>query len=192
MKIQSFATFLLGCLISFINPVFAAEVSFSFNSTPRWAIPGTFEETKTMAVSNDLIYVVAPKFTTIPFVGPNVKGQIDSDGRWPNLESGYDAYCLGYGMDNDDAGNIVIKSGNDYQASAIQLTVYPAGAINAANKIEISLDNVLPGGQSDYIRVQGNVLSGKGYVWFVPSGTDKIVRVNIVDGVLDAHQQMNG
>lgn len=184
MKIQSFATFLLGCLISFINPVFAAEVSFSFNSTPRWAIPGTFKETKTMAVSNDLIYVVAPKFTTIPFVGPNVKGQIDSDGRWPNLESGYDAYCLGYGMDNDDAGNIVIKSGNDYQASAIQLTVYPAGAINAANKIEISLDNVLPGGQSDYIRVQGNILSGKGYVWFVPSGTDKIVRVNIVDGVV--------
>lgn len=183
MKIQSFATFLLGCLISFINPVFAAEVSFSFNSTPRWAIPGSIDKAKTMAVSNGLIYLSSPSYGDIPYIGSDVKHLIDSDGRWPNFNSGYDAGTIGFGMDNDDAGNIVIKSGNGYKESAIQLTVYPAGATSATNKTEISLENALPDGRSDYMCVQGNVLSGKGYVWFVPSNTDKIVRVNIVDGV---------
>ena len=151
----------------------AAQITFSVSTTPLWKKKGTYNGAKTIAVSNDKLYLLLQPTTDtgIMYVGQNT--------NWTSFESGYGSYAHGFAFDNDDAGNIVMQ-GNSTGSATTKLVVYPAGATSNSGKKEITITS--PGGRTDFIRIQGNILSGTCYVWFVPSGTQNIVRVNIQDG----------
>ena len=160
----------------------AANINYSVNTTPLWAKPGAISaaNARSMAVSNGKVYVVSSNSSSkIVYIGEN-DAFIDAEGNWPGFESGFTASNIGFGMDNDDAGNIVVKSGNAYYSAPTQLTVYEVGTLKSKN-IPIPVD-YQPGGRTDNIRAQGNLLSGKGFVWFVPSGYQKIIRLNFENG----------
>lgn len=165
-----------------VFPAAFADVTFSVNTTPQWQNAGTLSGAKTMAVSNGKIYIVSASYSTITYVGDGTS--------WNKFESGYAAGYIGYPMSNDDAGNIVAKSGNSYYAAATQLTVYPAGATSNADKVEIAIPTAYqPGARADFFYAQGNLLSGNGYVWFVPQNTQSIYRLNLVDGAVKSRTE---
>ena len=151
----------------------AAQITYSVDKTPIWSKSGTYNAAKTIAVSKNKLYLLCDPTndTKIAYVGEN--------SNWTTFESGYGTWAHGFAFDNDDAGNIVMQ-GNGTGSATTKLVVYPAGATNNANKKEITITS--PGGRTDFIRIQGNLLSGKGYVWFVPQNTQNIVRVNIENG----------
>lgn len=164
-----------------------AANSLIFTTTKRWEVKGTTEtcdqyDGRGIGVSNNNLYIIDPKHkTTISYVNQNT-----SAGNWSEFESGFSLQNLGYAMDNDDAGNIIVKSGNYFGSAATQLTIYPAGATSNANKKEITLsDDYLPGARADFIAAQGNLLSAEGgYVWIAPNTGYKIMRIKIVNGAL--------
>lgn len=173
-----------------------AANSLIFTTTKRWEVVGTLgtasaPDGRSIAVSNNMMYVAAPNlYKTISYVN---EGLGRNPSSWPNFESGYTAGQFGYAMDNDDAGNIIIVSGAkyDYKTDAdgiVQFTVYPAGATSDANKKEIKLSgDYLPGtgSRADFIGAQGNLLSAEGgYVWMLPRGAKKIMRIKIANGEL--------
>ena len=166
-----FAIFM--AIIAAIPIMNAAQITYSVNKTPIWSKPGTYNAAKTIAVSKNKLYLLCDPTndTKIAYVGEN--------SNWTTFESGYGTWAHGFAFDNDDAGNIVMQ-GNGTGSATTKLVVYPAGATNNANKKEITITS--PGGRTDFIRIQGNLLSGKGYVWFVPQNTQNIVRVNIENG----------
>ena len=170
-----FAAFM--AIIAAIPIARAATITYSFDSTPRWTARVHLAGAKTFAASNNKVYVVGPYNSTLNYAGADATA-------WTAFETGHEKGNVGFGMDSDDAGNIVVKTGNLYYDPATKLTVYSAGATsnsNIAKTIDIP-SNYQPGGRSDFITVQGNVLSGNGYIWFVPQSTNKIVRVNITNG----------
>ena len=176
---------LLAIFVAFLTAIpiaNAANINYSVNTTPLWAKPGAISaaNARSMAVSNGKVYVVSSNSSSkIVYIGEN-DAFIDAEGNWPGFESGFTASNIGFGMDNDDAGNIVVKSGNAYYSAPTQLTVYEVGTLKSKN-IPIPVD-YQPGGRTDNIRAQGNLLSGKGFVWFVPSGYQKIIRLNFENG----------
>ncbi|MBR5551158.1 MAG: fibronectin type III domain-containing protein [Muribaculaceae bacterium] len=151
----------------------AAQITFSVNTTPLWKKEGTYNGAKTIAVSNDKLYLLLQPSTDtgIMYVGQNT--------NWTSFDSGYGTWAHGFAFDNDDAGNIVMQ-GNSTGSATTKLVVYPAGATSNSGKKEITITS--PGGRTDYFRIQGNILSGKAYVWFVPQNTQNIIRVNIENG----------
>lgn len=156
----------------------AAQITYSVKTTSEWEKAGTYNAAKTIAVSKNKLYIVLDptKETTIAYVGQNQ--------NWTTFESGYGKYAHGFGFDNDDAGNIVMQ-GYGPGSTATKLVVYPAGATSNSSKKEISIPtSYRPEDRSDYMRIQGNINSGKCYVWFVPQKTQKIFRLNIEDGVV--------
>lgn len=174
---------LLAIFVAFLSAIpiaNAAEITFSVNTTPLWGKLGHYEAAKTIAVSNNMLYVLADptKQTTIAYVGQNT--------NWTTFESGYGTWAHGFAFDNDDAGNIVMQ-GNGTGSATTKLIVYPAGATSNASKKEITITS--PGGRTDFIRIQGNILSGTAYVWFVPANTQKIIRVKIVNGKEDSRTE---
>lgn len=174
---------LLAIFVAFLTAIpiaNAAEITFSVNTTPLWEKLGHYEAAKTIAVSNNMLYVLADptKQTTIAYVGQNTD--------WTTFESGYGTWAHGFAFDNDDAGNIIMQ-GNSTGSATNKLIVYPAGATSNASKKEITITS--PGGRTDFIRIQGNILSGTAYVWFVPANTQKIIRVKIVNGKEDSRTE---
>lgn len=156
----------------------AAQITYSVKTTSEWEKAGTYNGAKTIAVSNNMLYLLLQPTTetTIAYVGQNQK--------WTTFESGYGTWAHGFAFDNDDAGNIVMQ-GYGPGSTATKLVVYPAGATSNSSKKEISIPtSYRPEGRSDYMRIQGNINSGKCYVWFVPQSTQKIFRLNIEDGVV--------
>ena len=151
----------------------AAQITYSVKTTSEWEKAGTYNGAKTIAVSNNMLYLLLQPTTetTIAYVGQNQK--------WTTFESGYGTWAHGFAFDNDDAGNIVMQ-GNSTGGATTKLVVYPAGATSNSGKKEITITS--PGGRADFIRIQGNILSGKAYVWFAPEKTQNIVRVNIENG----------
>ncbi len=160
-----------------------APTGYNFIVTKKWEVSGTLNKDgdvtipagKSIAVSNDVLYVSAmDQYGTISYVNK------DKYPTWPNFNSGYNKTNFGYGMDNDDAGNIIVKSGSYLSNAATQLTVYPAGATSADDKKEFTLgDAHLPGGRADYIGAQGDIYNGTGYLWFAPQNTKTIKRIKI-------------
>ena len=164
------------------------KTGLSFTTTKLWEVQGALTNseggflTPMVAVSNNKMYVSTPTaYGSISYVSEGT-----SSNSWPNFPSGYDTQYFGFGMDNDEAGNIVVKSGNIYYGAATQLTIYPAGATSNAGKKEITLSgDYLPGGRADFITAQGNLLSDEGgYVWIVPNDKEIIKRIKIVNGNL--------
>ena len=166
------------------------KTGLSFTTTKLWEVQGALTTseggfaTPMVAVSNNKMYVSTPTvYGSISYVSEGLGRSPES---WPNFPSGYDTQYFGFGMDNDEAGNIVVKSGNIYYGAATQLTIYPAGATSNAGKKEITLSgDYLPGGRADFITAQGNLLSDEGgYVWIVPNDKEIIKRIKIVNGKL--------
>ena len=166
------------------------KTGLSFTTTKLWEVQGALTNseggfiTPMVAVSNNNMYVAAPTaYGSISYVSEGLGRSPES---WPNFPSGYDPGNYGFGMDNDEAGNIVVKTGNYYGSAATQLTIYPAGATSNAGKKEITLSgDYLPGGRADFITAQGNLLSDEGgYVWIVPNDKEIIKRIKIVNGKL--------
>ena len=157
---------------------------YTFTTEKLWESKGEIAQTdasdsREIAVSNNKLYVIASKHDSkIYYIG--------DDKKWNNFESGYAQNNFGYPMDNDDVGNIIIKSGNYFGSPAIKFTIYPAGATSNTNKTEIALSgDYLPGERADFIGAQGNLLSsGGGYVWIIPKDQKKLMRISIVNGKL--------
>lgn len=127
-------------------------------------------------MSNGVLYVIDPKnYGDIYYVS-------ESHTSWPEFPTGYNTGNFGYGMDNDDEGNIVISTGFTWLGAAMtKLAVYPAGATSNVGKKEVTLTgDYLPGARADYIGAEGNIMSANGgYVWIAPSGSKKIMRIKI-------------
>lgn len=158
--------------------------------TRKWTegIAGTVDGAKNMAVSNDRVYLASPNYAALPYVGPNVKDKIDpTTGNWPNLSTDYAVGQVGFSMDNDDAGNIIVKTGNYFGNQATQFTIFPAGATTKEEKKEISVTgDYAPGGRADYIGAQGDLYNGTGYIWLIPQSAQKVVRITVVKGATSA------
>ncbi len=164
----------------------AESTGFTFTTTKRWQVSTMLDSdgSPCAAVSNNMMYFAVPKtLGTISYAG---EGLGEKPASVPSFPSGYNAQYLGYPMDNDDAGNIIIKSGNAYYSAATQFTIYPKGATSNAGKKEITLSgDYLPGSRADFIAAQGNLLSAEGgYVWIAPNTTQEILRIKIVNGAL--------
>lgn len=178
---------LLSIFVAFLTAIpiaNAANITYSVNTTPLWARPGAISaaNARSMAVSNGKVYVVSSNSSSkIVYIGEN-DAFIDAEGNWPGFESGFTASNIGFGMDNDDAGNIVVKSGNAYYSAPTQLTVYEVGTLKS-KIIDIPAE-FQPGDRTDNIRAQGNLLAGKGYMWFIPKGSEKIIRLNLENGAI--------
>lgn len=166
------------------------KTGLSFTTTKLWEVQGALTNseggflTPMVAVSNNNMYVSTPTaYGSISYVSEGLGRSPES---WPSFPSGYDPENYGFGMDNDEAGNIVVKSGNIYYGAATQLTIYPAGTTSNTGKKEITLSgDYLPGGRADFITAQGNLLSDEGgYVWIVPNDKEIIKRIKIVNGEL--------
>ena len=164
------------------------NVSYIFTTTYSWEVAGSLGTAnapagKSIAVSNSMMYVAAPDISgTMSYVS---KGETSTS--WPSFPTGYNKYDWGYAMDNDEAGNIIIISKNGITKPATQFTIYPAGATSNAGMKEITLSgDYLPGDRADFIGVQGkNLLSSAGaYVWIIPKGQKKLMRISIVNGEL--------
>lgn len=173
----------LSIFVAFLTAIpIANAAEFTFSVTKQWEKANTndgaiaYDGAKTIAISNNKLYLMLSPTTetTIAYVGQNT--------YWDSFESGYGTWGHGFGFDNDDAGNIIMQ-GYGPGSTETKLVVYPAGATSNTNKKEISIPaDYRPGGRSDFMRVQGNINSGKCYIWFVPLSTQKIVRLNIEDG----------
>ena len=157
----------------------------TFTTTKLWESSNEIatiasSDSREIAISNNKLYVIATIHDSkIYYVG--------SDKNWKSFESGYDKQQFGYPMDNDDAGNIIVKSGNTYYSAATQFTIYPAGATSNAGKKEITLSgDYLPEARADFIGAQGNLLSSEGgYIWILPQDKQKLMRIKITNGNLD-------
>ncbi len=164
----------------------AESTGFTFTTTKRWQVSTMLDSdgSPCAAVSNNMMYFAVPK--TLGTISYASEGLGEKPASVPSFPSGYDAQYIGYPMDNDDAGNIIIKSGNAYYSAATQFTIYPKGATSNAGKKEITLSgNYLPGARADFIAAQGNLLSAEGgYVWIAPNSTQEILRIKIVNGAL--------
>ncbi|MBQ3605327.1 MAG: fibronectin type III domain-containing protein, partial [Muribaculaceae bacterium] len=155
---------------------------YVFTVSKKWEASGTLnndgDETtpagKSIAVSNEMLYVSAMnQYGTISYVNNN-------NSTWPNFNSGYNKGAFGYGMDNDDAGNIIVAANSVGTSTPKKFAVYPAGATSNANKKEFTLgDAHLPGGRADYIGATGDIFDGTGYLWFAPAATKDIKRIKI-------------
>ena len=158
--------------------------------TRKWTegIAGTVDGAKNMAVSNDRVYLASPNYAALPYVGPNVKDKIDpTTGNWPNLSTDYTVGNVGFSMDNDDAGNIIVKTGNYYGNQATQFSIFPAGATTKDGEKKISVTgDYAPGGRADYIGAQGDLYNGTGYIWLIPQNAQKVVRITVVKGATSA------
>ena len=175
---------LLSIFVAFLTAIpiaNAANIIYSVNTTPLWARPGAISaaNARTMAASNGKVYVLSKADSKIRYIGKD-DAFIDAEGNWPGFESGFTAGNFGFAMTNDDAGNIVIKSNANLNAGITQLAIYEVGTLKS-KIIDIPAE-FQPGGRTDNIRAQGNLLSGKGFVWFVPSGYQKIIRLNFENG----------
>ena len=180
---------------AFSESISVAEATgFTFTTTKRWEVVGTLDYTsegkkvlggKSIAVSNNKMYVAAPNaYGTISYVSESLGREPAS---WPNFATGFDGYKWGYGMDNDDAGNIIAKTASSPANAVTQLSIYPASdPTNLTNRKDIVLEgDNLPGGRADFIGAIGNVMSSEGgYVWMIPQNANKIVRINIANGKL--------
>ncbi len=179
---------LLAIFVVFLSAIpiaNAAEITFTFNKTPKWHHKGHLNAGKTMAISNGTMYLIAPSnYNTVTYV--NESTSFDDE---KSYDFGLTTGKYGFAMDNDDAGNIVIATNEtDYYNPYTHFWVYPTGATNDNNKKVIKIpDNLLYQGRCDFMRVQGNVLSGKGYIWIIPSGTQNILRFNVVNGEIDSN-----
>ena len=178
---------LLSIFVAFLTAIpiaNAANITYSVNTTPLWARPGAISaaNARSMAVSNGKVYVVSSNSSSkIVYIGEN-DAFIDAEGNWPGFESGFTAGNFGFAMTNDDAGNIVIKSNADLNAGITQLAIYEVGTLKS-KIIDIPAE-FQPGDRTDNIRAQGNLLAGKGYMWFIPKGSEKIIRLNLENGAI--------
>ncbi|MBQ2047036.1 MAG: fibronectin type III domain-containing protein, partial [Muribaculaceae bacterium] len=158
--------------------------------TRKWTegIAGTVDGAKNMAVSNDRVYLASPNYAALPYVGPNVKDKIDpTTGNWPNLSTDYAVGNVGFSMDNDDAGNIIVKTGDYFGNAATQFSIFPAGATTKDGEKKISVTgDYAPGGRADYIGAQGDLYNGTGYIWLIPQNAQKVVRITVVKGATSA------
>lgn len=160
-----------------------APTGYKFIVTKKWEVEGTLNNDgdkttpagKSIAVSNGVLYVSAMnQYSTISYVN---KDQYPS---WPNFPSGYNKGSFGYGMDNDDAGNIIVAANSVGSGNPTKFAVYPAGATSNANKKEITLSGeYLPGARADYIGTQGNIYDGTGYLWLAQNATKTIKRIKL-------------
>ena len=173
------------------NVEIAAPVFYSFTVKQLWKVAGTLGTEgsiggKSIAVSNNMMYVAAPdKYNTMSYVSQSLG---EEPASWPNFDTGFASYNWGFAMDNDDAGNIIIKSNSSPgSTSPAQFTIYKANPTNGnVNKTDITLTgDYLPGNRFDFIAAQGNLLSAEGgYVWLAPSMQKTIKRIKIVNGAL--------
>ena len=177
---------LLSIFVAFLTAIpiaNAANIIYSVNTTPLWARPGAISaaNARTMAASNGKVYVLSKADSKIRYIGKD-DAFIDAEGNWPGFESGFTAGNFGFAMTNDDAGNIVIKSNADLNAGITQLAIYEVGTLKS-KIIDIPAE-FQPGDRTDNIRAQGNLLAGKGYMWFIPRGSEKIIRLNLENGAI--------
>lgn len=166
-----------------------APSGYTFTTSKRWEVRGTWgtdaaPDGRSIAVSNNMMYVASPNTDTkIAYIS-----QGTSSTSWPKFETGFAKQNYGLGMDNDDAGNIIMSSGTYFGSSGgfAQFTIYPAGATSNASKVDIALEgDYLPGSRCDFIAAQGNLLSSAGgYVWLAPNAGQKIMRIKIANGTL--------
>ena len=137
--------------IEITDPVF-----YTFNVTKRWDAYGVFTGIKDIAVSKDRIYVASSNYGALSYIGPDVEGNRASNGSWPNFDTGYGTGNVGFALDNDDKGNIVVKTGNGGSSSATKFTVYAAGSTAKTNSFELALTgDYLPGGPTFYLAAEG-------------------------------------
>ncbi len=160
-----------------------APSGYTFTTSKRWDVRGTLgpegaPDGKSIAVSNNMMYVAAPNlYNTMSYVSQSLGSNPAS---WPNFDTGFASYSWGYAMDNDDAGNIIAKTGSGPGSVATQFSVYPVGATANTNKKEITLTgDYLPEARFDFMAAQGNIYSGTGYIWFAPNGTKTVKRIKI-------------
>ena len=172
--------------IEITDPVF-----YTFNTTEKWRVETSLDKGGStglpgIAVSNEKMYIIAPRlYTSISYVSESL-GQ--SPTSVPSFDSGHALDQFGYGMDNDDAGNIIIRSGSSYSSAPTKFTIYPAGTTSSSSTTKtITLTGSdIPSSRADFIAAEGNLLSSAGgYLWFVPTQDQKIYRVKIVNGVLE-------
>ncbi|MBR3829687.1 MAG: T9SS type A sorting domain-containing protein [Muribaculaceae bacterium] len=173
------------------NIEITAPVFYTFNTTEKWRVETSLDKGGStglpgIAVSNEKMYIIAPRlYTSISYVSESL-GQ--SPTSVPSFDSGHALDQFGYGMDNDDAGNIIIRSGSSYSSAPTKFTIYPAGTTSSssATKTITLTGSDIPLSRADFIAAEGNLLSSAGgYLWFVPTQDQKIYRVKIVNGVLE-------
>lgn len=163
--------------IEITDPVF-----YTFNVTKRWDSYGVFTGIKDIAVSKDRIYVASSNYGALSYIGPDVEGNRASNGSWPNFDTGYGTGNVGFALDNDDKGNIVVKTGNGGSSSATKFTVYAAGSTAKTNSFELALTgDYLPGGPTFYLAAEGDLYNGTGYIWLMPNTSEnkRIMRIKV-------------
>lgn len=159
-----------------------APVFYTFNVTKRWDAYGVFTGIKDIAVSKDRIYVASSNYGELSYIGPDVEGNRASNGSWPNFDTGYGTGNVGFALDNDDKGNIVVKTGNGGSSSATKFTVYAAGSTAKTNSFELALTgDYLPGGPTYYLAAEGDLYNGTGYIWLMPNTSEnkRIMRIKV-------------
>lgn len=173
------------------NVEIAAPVFYTFSTTEKWRVETSLDKGGStglpgIAVSNEKMYIIAPRlYTSISYVSESLG---KSPTSVPSFDSGHALDQFGYGMDNDDAGNIIIRSGSSYSSAPTKFTIYPAGTTSSSSTTKtITLTGSdIPSSRADFIAAEGNLLSSAGgYLWFVPTQDQKIYRVKIVNGVLE-------
>ncbi|MBO5271386.1 MAG: T9SS type A sorting domain-containing protein [Muribaculaceae bacterium] len=163
--------------IEITDPVF-----YTFNVTKRWDAYGVFTGIKDIAVSKDRIYVASSNYGALSYIGPDVEGNRASNGSWPNFDTGYGTGNVGFALDNDDKGNIVVKTGNGGSSSATKFTVYAAGSTAKTSSFELALTgDYLPGGPTFYLAAEGDLYNGTGYIWLMPNTSEnkRIMRIKV-------------
>ena len=104
-------------------------------------------------------------------------------------QDGIAEYCdgaNGTAISVDEAGNLLINSGFPNAASSTTYKIIPAGSTTAQD-LNITLPEGATAGRMDFLgRVGGNMLSdGGGYFYISPNGSEKAVRVQVVNGAQD-------
>ena len=183
MKIKTTKIALWSMLVAMSIPLTSQAVNYDLSVARKFYIngeanPGT--GAKSAGASKNKIY-------TIKYSGTEMTVEtMGSTCSQTTFSHGYTANNVGYGICNDDAGNIIFAAQQIYySATPTKFTILPAGATGMSGKKEITLTTG-PGGRCDFIRATGDVLNGTGYIWFAPNGKKQVIAAKIVNGAYNS------
>ncbi len=89
----------------------------------------------------------------------------------------------GYGIDCDDAGNVIIRDENATDGNH-KFIIYPAGATVSNSGTPVTFDVKLPiSGETHFISASGDVLGNKGgYIYMFPNGQTSVCVIPVANG----------
>ncbi len=96
----------------------------------------------------------------------------------------------GYGIDCDDAGNVIIRDDNTTDANR-KFIIYPAGANVANPGTPKNISVTLPiSGETHFISASGNVLGANGgYIYMFPNGQTSVCVISMANGEVNSVTQ---